>query len=306
MSPSILWLPHQGAEEDDLDGQAGSRTLGTERRARLLSYLNGRSSATIAVLCELLDASPATVHRDLGVLARDGLIQRVRGGAMTVDVHDDPSVAIERRRNVEAKKQIARAALDLVRAGSTIFLEASTTVSCLATLIRTVSGLTVVTNSPEIALDLMGSESEVILIGGNLRRKTLATVGPLAVSALRGIRVEQAFIGVSAIGTDGVSSMNMTEAETKVAILESAGQVIGLADAEKLGRNALTRVAGLEAIDLLITNSAASPQNVQALRDKGLSVEIAGRRNDQQGLRLSDDAGQISSWVAGTGRFGPS
>lgn len=195
---------------------------------------------------------------------------------MAVDPGDDPPVSLESQRNRDAKHTIATAAVELITENSTIFLEASSTVRSLTPLIRRIPGLTVVTNSPEIGLDLMRGTAEVILIGGALRQRTRATVGPMAVASLRSISVETAFVGVSAISAEGLSSMNLSEAETKSAIMDSAETSIGLADSSKLGKRGLTQVSDLGRLSLLITDTDADPQEILQLENHGLQVRLAG------------------------------
>lgn len=254
---------------------AGQKQLGWGRRQEILKYLRSHTSASISTICDLVGASPATVHRDLEALAEQGLIERVHGGARSLEGLDDPPVAGERLRRIPEKRDIAHAALALVDDSVTsIFLEASTTVACLAPMLRELSDRVLVTNSPEIALDLVTGSAEVILVGGNLRRRTLSTVGPLAVQMLSSVRVDLAFIGVSAIDATGLSSMNAIEVETKAAIIQAAGRVVALGDAAKLGKRALVPVAPLSDLEALVTDAAAAPDDLRALRE-GVQVIVA-------------------------------
>lgn len=239
----------------------------------MLRYLREHGSASISTICELVSASPATVHRDLELLAGKGLIQRVHGGAMSLETLDDPPVTEERRRRVAEKQAIADAAIGLLEPGArSVFLEASTTVSCLVPLLRGIEDKVFLTNSPEIALDLVAGHTDVILIGGDLRSRTLAAVGPLTITALESVSIDLAFVGVSAVDTEGLSSMNLIEAETKSAILRGARRSIALGDGMKLGRRALAPVGPLSELDALVTDASAPADEVAKLREAGLDV----------------------------------
>ena len=255
--------------------------LGSERRARILSYVNEHGSAAAAELEASLRIAPATLYRDLAALADEGVIRRVRGGAMAADPRDERPIYLEERLNVEAKRAVAAKAAELIRPGSTVFLEASTTVHAMVPLLRDVSGLTAVTNSPEIALDLVRGDVEVVLIGGALRQRTRSTVGPMAVSALQALQVELAFVGVSAITADGLASMNLSEGETKAAIIASAERAVALADASKLGRRGLVHVCAVTRLDRLIVDAGATASDVAELEGAGLAVVLAGRPGSQ-------------------------
>jgi DeoR family transcriptional regulator, aga operon transcriptional repressor len=252
------------------------KQLGSERRQILLKFLRTHGSASVATICDLVGASPATVHRDLELLAGKGLLQRVHGGALSMEDADDPPVSVQRLKAVPAKRAIAAAALDRIRhSDNSIFVEASTTTAHMTPSLREMSEKVFVTNSPEIALDLVGGTAEVLLIGGNLRPRTLAAVGPLAMEALERVSIDLAFIGVSAIDGSGISNMNMIEAETKSMIISKATRVVALADGEKLGARSLVPVAPLSALHELVTDSSAPSAVVDMLREQGVQVTIA-------------------------------
>lgn len=251
------------------------KQLGWDRRQTILKHLRSKGSASIATLCDLVGASPATVHRDLEFFTEKGLIKRVHGGALAVDVHDDPPVAVERQKHVAEKQQIADEALKLVDDSvNSIFLEASTTVAHLCPALRLLDKV-IVTNSPEIALEIIGGNAEVILIGGNLRHQTLAAVGPSTINALQAVNIDLAFIGVSAIDESGLSSMNIVEAQTKSAISNTARLRVALGDGTKLGRRALVPVSPLSSLTMLITDANAPTDQITTLRDHGLQITVA-------------------------------
>jgi DeoR family fructose operon transcriptional repressor len=238
--------------------------------------LRDRSGTTLGELVEVLNVSAATVHRDLERLANSGDIIRVRGGAIShQELVDDPPVVLEKKRNTEPKRAIAREAVQHVVEGQVIFLEASSTVSQMVPLLRRFGELTVVTNDPSIAMDAVRF-AEVVLIGGSLRRQTLATVGPMAESALSHVHVDVAFVGISAIDAEhGISSFNLTEAETKRQIINSADHVVGLADGSKVGRVGLAHVTSASKLQVLVTDPTANEDEVARLRSLGVVVSYA-------------------------------
>lgn len=255
---------------------AASRRVGSGRRQEILRYLREHGSATVAALCAVTAASPATVHRDLEQLAAQGLLERVHGGALSLE-SDDPPVGLARVSHVAEKHAIAEYAAKLIDDDvASIFLEASTTIAAMVPWLRSLEDKVFVTNSPEMGLELVTGPSDVILIGGDLRARTLSSVGPLAIQALEGVSIDLAFIGVSAIDADGLSSMNLIEAETKSAILAGAARSIALGDSGKLGKRALAPVGPLSHLESLVTDSNAPEEEVRKLRKAGLTVSLAG------------------------------
>lgn len=252
-----------------------TKQLGSERRQTILKFVQDRGSASVAEISSLVGASPATVHRDLEQLAGKGHVTRVHGGAMALE-GDDPHITTERVKSVDEKKAIAAAAVSLIGSDVTsVFLEASTTVGFMVPHLTDMTGKVFVTNSPEIGLDLVGGRSDVLLIGGDLRSQTLAAVGTMAIQALESVRLDLAFVGVSALDAKGLSSMNMNEAQTKSAILRNATHAWALGDGSKLGRRALVQVGGVGELTGLVTDAGADPAEVKQLRDLGLEVTIA-------------------------------
>jgi DeoR/GlpR family transcriptional regulator of sugar metabolism len=250
--------------------------IGAKRRRDILRYLQEHGSGSIAALCELMKVSPATIHRDLQVLADEGLINRVRGGALSLQTMDDPHILQERDKRLPEKLSIVNTALAVIGAGdNSIFLEASTTVRQLVPNLIGLRDKVFVTNSPEIALDLVAGSNEVVVVGGSLRSRTLSSIGQLAIAALEAVHIDLAFVGVSSIDTSGMSCMNFMEAETKTAIIQNSRKVVALCDGTKLGRRMLAAIGPVSAIDELITNADAPEEEVQKLRAAGLKVTLA-------------------------------
>jgi len=247
-----------------------TKILPSERRQQILRLLATSGSVSVNELSEITGASLATIHRDLEQLSATGRLVRVHGGATSPD--DDPPATSERRRNLSQKREIARVAAQSVEPGHVVFLEASSTVARLTEFLPK-SKIIVVTNDPEIALDLaQNSSNEVIVLGGTLRSQTRSIVGQMTVALLRDIRVDIAFIGVSAISESGLTSVNLIEAETKRAILRSASRAIGLATQDKLGRSSLTPIGSLDELAMLVTDAPKTDTRVRSLIDAGLEV----------------------------------
>lgn len=247
-----------------------SNVLPSERRQQILRILSESGSVSVNELSEITGASLATIHRDLEQLSEAGRLVRVHGGATIAD--DDPPATSERRRNIPQKRAIARVAAQWVEPGHVVFLEASSTVARLTEFLPR-SEIVIVTNDPEIALDLaQNTINEVVILGGTLRSQTRSIVGQMTVALLREIQVDVAFIGVSAISVHGLTSVNLLEAETKRAILQSASRAIGLATRDKLGRNSLTTIGTLDQLTTLVTDAPKTDAQVKALIDAGLDV----------------------------------
>lgn len=225
----------------------------------------------ISELSSMLGVSDMTVRRDIDVLAGAGLVQKVHGGAKVPGSlrTDEPGFEKKSVREEAEKSAIAREALSFVTPGSAIGLSAGTTTWALAKLLRPIEGLTIVTNSIQVA-DVFyraaarkdGSRTSVILTGGE-RTPSDALVGPIAISALSQLHLDVLFMGVHGFEAKaGFTTPNLLEAETDRAFVATARSIIVLADHTKWGTVGMSTIAKLTDVDALVTDDAM-PQDAR-------------------------------------------
>lgn len=247
--------------------------LASQRQDHILAQVQHDGAVRVADLVESLDVSDMTIRRDIGELARRGLVRRVHGGAMDVrPAALEPGFEAKRVLAGPEKTAIAHAALELVTPGSAIALSAGTTTHLLARLIAedtTRRPLTVVTNSLPAADALYAPQDRgltVVLTGGT-RTPSDALVGPLATAALTSLRVDVAFLGVHGIDPDaGLTTPNILEAETDRALVAAASRLVVLADRTKWGVVGLSRIVELADVDVLISDDGLPPGAAETLR----------------------------------------
>ncbi len=225
--------------------------------------------------------SESTVRRDLRDLEVQELLRRTHGGAVAV-IHNDnsePSFVEKEDRFQQQKLDIARAALSLIREGDTIMLDSGTTTYYLAKLIRNFQRLTVVTNSVMVAQELANEKNiELLLTGGTLRPETLAMVGPFAERAIASVHVDKLFLATNGFDLKaGLTTPNLIEAATKQRMINSAKQVILLADHSKFEWVSFSKFGDHKDITTLITDSSITPEAVQAFEEAGIGVTLAGQ-----------------------------
>ena len=248
--------------------------LAPQRQDHILAKIQADGAVRVADLVESLDVSDMTVRRDIGELARRGLVRRVHGGA--VDARPaalEPGFQAKRELAGPEKAAIARSALDLVEPGSAIALSAGTTTHLLARLIVEDTSrrpLTVVTNSLQAAEALHAPDdpSLAVVLTGGTRTLSDALVGPLATTALTSLRVDVAFLGVHGFDLDaGLTTPNLLEAETDRALVGSASRLAVLADRTKWGVVGLSRIVELSEVDVLICDDALPVGAAEVIRD---------------------------------------
>jgi DeoR family fructose operon transcriptional repressor len=85
-----------------------------------------------------------------------------------------------------------------------------------------------------------------------------------------------AFLGTNGISeAHGLSTPDPDEAAVKRAIVAGARTVVLLADADKLGQEHLVRFAELRDVDVLVTDTRATAEELAPLESAGVKVVVA-------------------------------
>lgn len=247
--------------------------LAQVRQARILDELRRSGGVRVTELTELLSVSDMTVRRDLDVLARKGLLAKVHGGATALETANAVEVGFEAKkiREVEEKEAIAAHAATLVRPGMAIAITAGTTTWTLARHLAEVPDLTVVTNSLKVAEVLHHHERPdlTVVLTGGLRTPSDGLVGPVAVQAIRSLRVDMVIMGVHGFDQNaGLTTPNLMEAETNRALVESSRRLVVIADHTKWGVVTLAQIAPLRAVSTFITDDRLVPEAAEVLQEE--------------------------------------
>jgi DeoR family transcriptional regulator of aga operon len=251
-----------------------------ERAEQILLMMRQSGSITIEQICSQLGVSLATAHRDLQYLETAGLVRRTRGGATQPEpflyqpfVHDS-SFQEQLERYAAEKRRIALAAAEQVRDGETIALTAGTTTTEVVRSLRSRQDLKVVTNAVNIAMELGRQKQwDVFLTGGQMRGEWFSLAGPDAVRTMGRFFVDIAFIGVNGIDPDqGLTCFNSDEAVLITTMVERAKRRVVVADHSKLSVVATHRICPVEAVHLLITDTAVTEEAVAPYIERGIEV----------------------------------
>jgi len=249
-----------------------------ERQSAIVGRARAQGRVDVTALAEEFGVTTETVRRDLTVLERHGLLRRVHGGAIPVErLGFEPAVATRDSVLVDEKERIAKAALAEVPEEGAILLDAGTTTGRLAEILPSERELTVVTNSVPIVLTLSARPNlTVLLLGGRVRRTTLAAVDTWALHALAGTYVDVAFLGTNGVSAErGLTTPDPNEAAVKRAMIAASRRSVVLADHTKIGADRLARFGDLDEIDLLVTDSGTDPLVADELAAAGPRVVLA-------------------------------
>ncbi len=223
--------------------------------------------------------SSMTLRRDLKDLEEEGLIRRTRGGAIALSKLTLGNEDLYQEResyNTTSKIAIAKKAVDFFVTGSSIYIDAG---SSLMYLIRELPDdhCSILTPGVNIALELLKKQHPVVtMIGGQLNRNTVAVAGINSMDFIRSINIDIAFMGSSGMTLDnGFTCGTYTDCGMKREVLARARKRIILMDSSKYGKSMTFTYAGIDEIDILITDKDFPQAIANILKEKGVSVIIA-------------------------------
>ncbi|MHA5054519.1 DeoR/GlpR family DNA-binding transcription regulator [Streptomyces sp. SD15] len=265
--------------------------LAEQRRALILDEVRRRGGVRVNELTRKLGVSDMTVRRDLDALARQGMVEKVHGGAVPVVEASTHEPGFEAKSGLEltAKEDIARAAAELVAPGTAIALSGGTTTYALAHRLLDVPDLTVVTNSVRVA-DVFHAAQRVagqrqgaatVVLTGGVRTPSDSLVGPVADQAIESLHFDVLFLGVHGISVEaGLSTPNLAEAETNRRLVQSARRVVVVADHTKWGTVGLSSFAALEQVDTLVTDAGLPTAARAEISEHLRRLVVAGEPGD--------------------------
>lgn len=253
----------------------------TAQRRRLIKQLvNQAGGANTDELAARFDVSYMTIWRDITALEQNGQLQRVRGGAVSLEdsAHAEPAYLSKQPLHSQAKERIARyAARHFVVDDDILFLEAGTTVAAMTKYLHQ-ANLTVVTNGVETIYCTLPrlAELTVMSCGGILRDKAHTFVGPQAERFFQEMRARTFFLGATGLAfPEGVTDPSPFEIQVKRAMAASADRTILLLDSSKFGLRSLLPIIPLGGISVLVTDENAPVEYLTQLRDMGIDVHVA-------------------------------
>ena len=248
------------------------------RHKKIRDILEHEGVVSIAYLARKFKKCPITIRRDFLILEKQGALIRTRGGATTISnpVAEPPPYDIRELVHAKEKASIAKKAAEFIEGGDTLIINAGTTMHELARHLRHQKNLQVVTNGLTVAMELGHSHgTQVLMIGGVVDFKKLGTVGPLAEETIANLRVSKAFLGVTGVSLDhGLFMHSPMEAEINARFIKAAREITVVVDSSKFEAGSLFRIAPLDTIDRIITDSRIQPDIRCALDKMELEVVV--------------------------------
>jgi len=252
----------------------------SQRRLQISELVREHGSVQVTSLAKRFGVSMQTVRKDLRFLSDRGVMARAYGGAIDSKVVGGAAAEApyeaKRTSHLEEKRRIGERAAALVKPGDTIVIDSGTTAIQLAEALPNVE-VTVVTNDFGVLSSLAPkSNINIVMLGGELRRKSMSFYGGLTVEALNGLHVDKLFLGVDGFDLErGITTHFEPEAMLNRKMVENAGTVIAITDSSKFGKVCLHRIIAVAELDTLITDKDAPAEIVQAIQQLGVDVQLA-------------------------------
>ena len=247
-----------------------------ERRNKIAEMLETKATIQNSEIMERFGISIETVRRDLEFLEKEGVLERVYGGAVKKHFMNIEPV-YKRRLNTsrDEKELISDEAQKFIDESDTIFFDIGTTVGLIAERVDKNKNITAFTNSLRTAIALAERNFKVFMPGGQLRCDELSLSGSMSERNMDSFNIDKAFVGAAGIGKDGITDFIESEASLRNKIIKNARKVIVVADHTKFSVRAMCNICSASEIDVLITDEKAPRKILKELENQGVKIIVS-------------------------------
>ncbi len=235
-----------------------------ERQQAILDYLQIHGKTPVDQLAAHFSTTGTTIRKDLTVLEEENKVLRTYGSVVLIG-NDEAELPIANKANInlDIKRKIAYAAVELLKDGDSMIMDSGSTVLQMIPFLSKLENLTVMTNSLHIinALTNLDRDYELLMCGGTYRSKSASFHGILAESTFDKFSFDKLFIGTDGFDLNvGLTTFNEVHSVSK-AMCNAAKEIIVLTDSSKFSRRSPNVVCPLEKISVIITDKGI-PQDV--------------------------------------------
>lgn len=258
--------------------QMGKTLIPAQRREKIQEYLSVHQIARTTDLMGLLEASEATVRRDLEWLEQKGILERTHGGAILNQRVIFEQEYQQRVKNFpEEKRRIGELAASLIEEGDIVFMNSGTTATQVLQHIPHNPRITVFTNNISALVDIGDPGFHLHLTGGEYQARSNSLAGRFALDNLSLVFANKAILGVDGISLKhGCTVPTNPEAEVVRRMIEhTKGQVIIVADHSKWGAVSNFPVASMKEVDKLVTDEGLDRSSIKELAEHSVDVLVA-------------------------------
>jgi len=245
-----------------------------EKRLKyILEKLHNNEEVGFSALSIDLNVSEDTIRRDIDALANNGLLLKIRGGAIPRS-HNPLTFKDRIGQWQDDKEVIAVKAQTLIKSGQTVFLDGGTSVYTLVSLLPTNIKLTVITNNTAIIPILSAYPGiELIILGGKYLKESETVAGFQAIKMVENFQADLYIMGVCALDvTKGVTASFMEEAELKQAMLRQSGMTVALSTFDKLETFEPFWVCPIGSLEYIVTEMDGQHEKFDPFKKAGVRI----------------------------------
>lgn len=222
------------------------------------------------------DCSSMTLRRDISFLESQGLVKRMRGGAVAMSsimLEIVDAFQLRAQLHAETKEEIAQKALRYFEPSRSIFIDAGTTTMAFARSLPDVH-CSVLTSGVNIALELLKKRNPVVnILGGQVNKASVAASSVDSADYLRNINIDIAFMGSSGLSLEsGLTCGLYTECNIKKEVVRRARKTVALVDSSKVGCNMPFTFSPLDEIDVIVTDAGLPNDMRKCIQDRGIEL----------------------------------
>ncbi len=249
----------------------------TRRQLDIIGTARASGTARIGELARDMGVSLETIRRDIRPLVESGLVVKQHGAVRLATDEAEAPFEQRLRENAREKLAIAQHVADMISDHDSVMMDTGTTTSILARALLRKSGLTIVTNSSDIARTLATvNGNNVYMAGGQLHGDNGAAFGRSAIEFISNFSVHHAVISIAAVdAVNGLLDHHLEEAEFARNVLQCGRQRTVITDHTKFSRTALVKVCDFDEFDLLVTDERPTPEVVEKLTAASTRFEVA-------------------------------
>jgi DeoR/GlpR family transcriptional regulator of sugar metabolism len=249
-----------------------------QRHKLIVQMLEQQGSVSVRELPSLVRASPATIRRDLDLLAQRGHVVRAWGGVLHPDATVGESSFVEKTHTAAAAKAaIGRVAAAQISGPANVFVDSGSTTLEAARHLVLRPGLTIFTNSIPLLCLRNNVRCRLVALGGEVRHLSRALVGTLAMDWMGQLEFDYALIGASGLDSrTGASTTEVLEATIKKEAIKRSRRALLLADASKWDHPAAIRFAAWSHFDQFVTDARPDSGARRLFAKAGVKLLPAG------------------------------
>jgi DeoR/GlpR family transcriptional regulator of sugar metabolism len=246
------------------------RVTSEERRNKILHEVMNKKEVSINELSETFHVTTETIRKDVSFLQEKNLLAKKHGSVTLTKPFLESEFSVKEKRQLNEKNAIAEKALDFIPQNASLYLDTSTTVLQLAKLLVMRDDLTIVTNSLQISQILATSDNQVLLTGGQFRKKSNSYVGAWTLHALQTVNLDLAFLCCDGFSKTGPTIRSYQELEIKSSVITHSKKSLILCDSSKLGNQGLYTFSEFQTIDMVLMERPLTDEERSAFPEEVL------------------------------------